>query len=157
MCYDLLRFSLCSSICAMACKLKYSISCLLVIALSPPPLHCSSQQNTPPIKHQTHFSLLGGLKESTHPLKGVCFNYLPETNIRVSFNNQPNRTTRTTRQDGGWQKAEGRIEDESSAERGGVRSGNLTLRFDSLTLRHGVRMGHSARRHVGEFDLCYFR
>ena len=52
MCYDLLRFSLCSSICAMACKLRCYISCLLVVALSPPPQTAPSSTKQNP--HSYH-------------------------------------------------------------------------------------------------------
>ena len=98
MCYDLLRFSLCSSICAMACKLRCYISSLLVIALSPPQIHCFLQQqqnprlpnnqnnNTP--THTSNILDGGGLKKSTY-LHKVCALIVFRKAISGSlFNNQ---------------------------------------------------------------------
>ena len=62
MCYDLLRFSLCSSICAMACKLRFYISSLLVVALSPP--HTASRRKTKPPTNKTQPPLQASSKEA---------------------------------------------------------------------------------------------
>ena len=100
-----------SSLCATICRgsasvprfVRWHVSwnftfqvCLLLPYLPP---HCSPQQYTP----QSNTTPLQPLRrhEEKHTPNRCVLNYLPETYIRVSFNNQPSRTTRRRTEDGG--------------------------------------------------------
>ena len=64
----------------------------MLLPYLPPPKHCSLKQYTP----QPNTTPLQPLRrhEEKHTPTRCVLHYLPETNIRVSFNNQPSRSTR---------------------------------------------------------------